>query len=65
MNAMILNRARRDFFKKLPNRLVCPCCKKSQAKERFGVRLMNGFEVFSQGAKPQFYRQSYCANCRS
>ena len=48
-------------YRKLPARVKCPKCKRTRAKDQFGLRVMarNG-----RGLPTKIARQSYCKACR-
>jgi hypothetical protein len=48
-------------FEALPKRIVCPRCKKSKAKEAFGLRVMTRDD---RGVPTRIAKQSYCKRCR-
>jgi hypothetical protein len=60
-----IERARKAFFNKLPAKIHCDRCDKTRAKEKFGVRLMNGPDIEKDATvKPRFQKQPFCNTCR-
>lgn len=57
---MVVQAAVKKTFAGLAQRLTCPKCKKSRAKEDFGVRVMGK----DAEGNPIVRRQSYCRTCR-
>lgn len=45
----------------LPKRITCPKCKKTKARDAFGLRVM---ARDAKGLPTRIARQSYCAECR-
>lgn len=49
-------------FEKLPRKMTCPKCKRSQPKTAYGVRVI---KRDARGVPLVCRRQSWCAGCRS
>jgi hypothetical protein len=49
-------------FRKLPKRITCPKCKKTKARDAFGLRVM---ARDAKGVPTSIARQSYCGKCRA
>lgn len=49
-------------FKKLPQKLTCPKCRRTQSKDAFGMRVL---KRDASAIAVVAGRQSYCTSCRS